>query len=144
MSDNLDHLRALAPDYLQPGEELIAVANVNYGGKVNLEQPIAAAIAIPPSARCRAISRSSIATLATSSPFAGSSSSHKVAPLATTRASAARRRCPVESRRTGTSAIADRATASSASTARARARDGSASSDAQKASASTSRRAGHR
>jgi hypothetical protein len=41
MSDNLDHLRALAPDYLQPGEELIAVANVNYGGKVNLEQPIA-------------------------------------------------------------------------------------------------------
>lgn len=39
MNEQLDQLAALAEGYLQPGEEIIATANVNYGGKVNLDQP---------------------------------------------------------------------------------------------------------
>ena len=57
---------------------------------------VAARIA-PPAARCAAIAASRRARPSESSPLAGSSSSHKGAPLATTRASAARFFCPVES-----------------------------------------------
>lgn len=40
MSDQLSQLALLAEGYLQPGEEILATANVNYGGKVNLEAPL--------------------------------------------------------------------------------------------------------
>jgi hypothetical protein len=40
MSEQLDLLAELAQGYVRAGEEVIAVANVNYGGKVNLEAPL--------------------------------------------------------------------------------------------------------
>ena len=39
MTEQLDRLTELAQGYVRAGEEIIAVANVNYGGKVNLNQP---------------------------------------------------------------------------------------------------------
>src|SRR5690606_35500952 len=58
---------------------------------------------MPPRARCPANTGSSRYTEAASSPTVGSSSSQRVAPLASTRASAARRFWPEESNRAGTS-----------------------------------------
>lgn len=40
MNAQLEQLAVLAEGYLQPGEQVLATANVNYGGKVNLEQPL--------------------------------------------------------------------------------------------------------
>jgi hypothetical protein len=40
MNAQLDQLAVLAQGYIQSGEEIIATANVNYGGKVNHEQPL--------------------------------------------------------------------------------------------------------
>lgn len=39
MSEQLEQLRQLAASYVDTGEEVIAAVAVNYGGKVNVDQP---------------------------------------------------------------------------------------------------------
>jgi hypothetical protein len=39
MADYLDELKVMAREYLPAGEQVIDALNVNYGGKVNLNQP---------------------------------------------------------------------------------------------------------